>query len=87
MLDWQPIATIPRDGTRVLCYRVRENGEREIQTAWYQGTDAGGDKIGGRGWFYPYGVYGDGGPTHWAPMPPGPHDTIVVRDEPKIEVA
>ena len=69
MSTWQPIATVPKDGTWVLLTGGTDYGDDEIGPAvvghWIDGY-----------WSY---AYWDGGwrsayhePTHWAPIPKGP---------------
>jgi hypothetical protein len=63
-MDWQPIETAPKDGTRVLLLL----SNREIFSGW--GTEREG--------FYRY--HADGSdigwlnPTHWMPIPSAPID-------------
>lgn len=65
--DWRPIATIPRDGTKVLCWL-----EGEIATAYYRDDYRGRRELGNRGWSYA----GWRMPTHWMPMPGGPGEAV-----------
>ena len=62
---WLPIATAPRDGTAVLCFRYL-HGKPTVETAsWKPHADA----FGGQAWHY---APGRDGPTHWMPMPAPP---------------
>lgn len=76
-MEWQPIDSAPKDGTRVLGY-CEANGIRYIAVIWYRGEkfkdslyqwriahdDA---SVGGFGEGLP-----NGGATHWQPLPPPP---------------
>ena len=65
--EWRPIATAPRDGTRLLLYWFGSCGADEIQVGRWENPGIGD---------YPgYWVDGYGGscePTHWRPLPPRP---------------
>jgi hypothetical protein len=73
MIDWQPISTAPRDGTRILlatanCQRV-EIGRFCDGGHW---VDDSSEEEGIQGnWRTTIGTYVSG-PTHWAPLPEGP---------------
>ena len=62
---WQPIATAPRDGTRVLCYAPSAEDRAAVMRNDYWWMQE-------RGWAFmrprqPY--------THWQPLPPAPEPT------------
>lgn len=62
--EWQPIETLPKDGTVVLCIQVMPNGENgglKIQSAsWNAETQ----ELGGRSWCYASSSF----PIHWKPI-------------------
>lgn len=58
-MNWQPIETAPRDGTRVLTFR-RDFSE-SYAVAWF-----------GRGGWIPVNGSAWPEPTHWAPLPEPP---------------
>jgi len=71
MMDWQPIETAPKDGTRVLLYCAKAS----TQTKWRQGMQAVDywrtrENAGFEGWgkfnksHFPA--------THWMPLPEPP---------------
>jgi len=63
MDQWQPIATAPKDGTRIFAY---EPGlPEEDDNYWVLFWDH--DK-----WTDPYEEYETYHPTHWQPLPEGP---------------
>jgi hypothetical protein len=63
--QWQPIETVPKDGTRILTYRRDRNGKDEYHTAKCNAPDDD--------WTIP--GYGIPEPSHWMPLPPPPHKT------------
>lgn len=64
---WQPIATVPKDGTPVLCYEPPATGrDARIMTAQWNGEE---QELGGKYWSYVSASY----PTHWMPMIPAPN--------------
>jgi Protein of unknown function (DUF551). len=73
--QWRPIATAPRDGTRVLVY-FKGKGVREVHwtSRWSDNPVEDGlwhvddDKHGP----YPLRGYCDGDDTHWMPLPAPP---------------
>lgn len=79
--DWKPIATAPRDGTRILAWNAmvgvyntafttRWTGEPgEYRAGAYQGFPCGFWSSGVDD--YPFGKW-DCRPTHWMPIPPAP---------------
>jgi hypothetical protein len=68
--DWRPIATAPRDGTTILVRfgedgvsQARHYGRTDVVAPWeFIDTQSGA-------MFVNYAVDGDGGPSHWMPMP------------------
>ena len=71
-MDWQPIETAPKDGTRILLYPAFSNGRGQ-----YQG-DIGYFYSPGECWYLQNVGHLNGRwrPTHWMPLPPPPdhHD-------------
>jgi hypothetical protein len=72
-MEWQPISTAPKDGTRVLLWMVFEGDETtEPFEDWSFGEwdDGCEDEFFGRpaGWC----AYIIGEPTHWLPVTPPP---------------
>lgn len=65
MSEWQPIETAPKDGTRILMFHPRDDGDVNIRMAWWVV-----DRFGGHGWSFP----SWSGPTHWMPLPEPPND-------------
>lgn len=66
IIDWQPIATAPRDGKPFLAW-CAETGSQGVDTARWSGktpTDHIGHFATRYGWI----------PTHWAPMPKAPEN-------------
>lgn len=70
-MNWQPIATAPKDGTRVLCYQPagqwktsgkRTHGEEIVVAYWFQPSRPGVE-----GMWVP-----SLRPTHWMPLPAAP---------------
>lgn len=57
-VEWFPIETIPKDGTKIIAYR---NGE--VQTCWWRADILGKFCLGGKGWSYP--TESEYAPTHW----------------------
>lgn len=63
---WQPIATAPKDGTRILAFGIRDSGPIYEVTWWRRAEDSKGYI----GWgefnmqYWP--------PTHWMPLPDAP---------------
>lgn len=73
-MDWQPIETAPKDGTRV---RIRFADGHEDERYW--------KNSGGRGWCKNVGWpvaynYRLVEPTHWLPLPPPPYATKADSD-------
>ena len=73
-VEWQPIETAPRDGTRILAM---------IRWSWSDGTDGGAQDViywyaGGKFWVcgtpmnYVQGLDEGVEPTHWMPLPDPP---------------
>lgn len=62
---WRPIASAPKDGTRVLLYRP--NWAEHTVVAWYHAL--------GSEWAAVNGFDVAGEPTHWMPLPPAPPAT------------
>lgn len=85
MTGWQPIATAPMTGRKVLLAYVNRNGKpRTVMARWLTDdqaaeTDADGVGLEG-GWYECIDNWGDytevaiheGEPTHWMPLPPPP---------------
>lgn len=64
-MDWQPIDSAPKDGTRFLAFR---DGIMEVvwfKRDWFYEGDTG---LGSDNWLYPK----DHQPTHWMPLPEPP---------------
>ena len=61
---WQPIATAPTDGTRVL---VAAPGRTEEEACGFSESEPGSG-----GWFDAYGYVAGIQPTHWQPLPAPP---------------
>jgi hypothetical protein len=58
-VNWQPIATAPKDGTKLLLWARASTGPREVLIGWWhQELD----------WFPCF------EPTYWAAMPEGPNE-------------
>lgn len=75
-MEWMPIETAPKDGTRVLIY-MPESSSRKVQEAyWAQPFEGAEDDQ--CWWSTPYGPAGRGytilpkAVTHWMPLPPPP---------------
>ena len=64
MSDWQPIETIPKDGTPVLVWLPVKMLNSHVHAATYHPNIA---MIGGRFYFD-----ATSEPTHWMPQPPEP---------------
>lgn len=67
MTAWQPIATAPKDGTRILlwlCFRYRNQEPRVEIAKWHQPAN----KMVAGFWATPI----RGEPTHWMPLPEPP---------------
>lgn len=62
-MEWQPIATAPRDGTKILVWREAELG--------YAGRRIGVDKWHKNRWWH---SRLNMQPTHWMPLPDPPKD-------------
>lgn len=65
---WRPIATAPRDGTRVLV-GYKSHCVYRVTLAWYV-TDTGYSGS-DSGWYCDVGFVP---PTHWQPLPPPPSE-------------
>lgn len=69
MTKWQPIATAPKDGTRILLFQPKGDGEDSTRTvaeaAWldYVPEESGWCMAEGDVWLCP---------THWMPLPDAP---------------
>lgn len=63
-MEWKPIETAPKDGSRVLTYRY---GFREsMAVAWFNNSGCGVERwvpVNGSAW---------PDPTHWMPLPAPP---------------
>lgn len=75
-MGWQPIETAPRDGSFLkLCWMEEDMIPNDVvfmQWGHIQRNGLFPDKVGM--WVHPSGSYtwndeGDGGPTHWMPLP------------------
>ena len=68
-MDWQPIETAPKDGTRILAYWPADSfyaHEMQCET-WF------GQSLGRDCWQSPYEDADDStSPTHWMPLPEPP---------------
>ena len=66
-MDWQPIATAPRDGTRILVLAPDLGGISYYGVAqWAEKDEWRPETV--AGWFWSYATR----PTHWMPLPPPP---------------
>lgn len=66
---WQPIETAPRDGTRVLLARCRDDGSYEwMYVAWCRRTQWRISENVARNYYSTV----DSEPTHWQPLPDPP---------------
>lgn len=67
-MQWQPIETAPKDGTRLLAYwpPVFGGDNAGCATTWWVVTSSGLF-----GWESPW-EYADREPTHWMPLPEPP---------------
>ena len=72
MADWRPIETVPRDGSDFLAYYPEADGDGAFMevVSWFETPK----ELNAGPW-----TRGGVDPTHWRPLPPGPHD----RTEPK----
>jgi hypothetical protein len=68
-MEWQPIETAPRDGTRLLCVWACAWGPM-VYEGWCQGIGTARD--GGDFWRSHSLVPVSGRPTHWMALPPPP---------------
>lgn len=71
-MEWQPIATAPKDGTDILLVEYGRDGYGEIDVgSWgfIEKSDWDGSDV--IGWLSNYGRITE--PTHWAPLPKAPH--------------
>ena len=70
-MDWQPIATAPKDGTWLLLFSPLGVNSLDSDPPLYITTASWWDGV----WYH---HYSDGvghfinGPTHWMPLPPPP---------------
>lgn len=74
-IDWQPIATVPRDTTPVLVWLSEPHLHSHVHAAWFAPNMTSGC-IGGC-----FGFDLKGKPTHWAPQPSGPLKAEGSQDE------
>ena len=65
-MEWEPIETAPKDGTRVLLYDrfMREQDFAVFVGRWVMGLH-------GAGWYATPGAFSKR-PTHWMPIPKPP---------------
>jgi hypothetical protein len=74
-MEWQPIETAPRDGTRILAI-VGENDDRHMShqrgRMFCIRYETFGGKFGGWGVYPGYGGAPDSTFTHWMPLPEPP---------------
>lgn len=63
-MDWQPIETAPKDGSRILAYEP--SADSKIHEIWWE-DDCGGPF---QGWTDDWDTEPE--PTHWVPLPAGP---------------
>ncbi len=61
-MEWQPIKTAPKDGTRVILFRP-DWIESMVTGYWNKDFDD---------WFIPYNGSPFLSPTHWMPLPEAP---------------
>ena len=66
-MEWQPISTVPKDGTRVLLWLPDDN--YEVVGFWMENRQCWGTASGGWG----DDRYEADYPTHWATLPGSPH--------------
>ncbi len=80
MMEWQPIETAPKDGTKVLVY-VRGDSlyptAASYKSAAYFEKEYGDPDYMEEGWYWAFGYPSDFHeeviePTHWMPLPPPP---------------
>ena len=71
-VDWQPIETAPRDGTRFLAFsdHLIRDGEPYLGIVEYDPASARH----GLPWQDTEDAYHDSAFSHWAPLPKGPAD-------------
>jgi hypothetical protein len=73
---WQPIATAPRDGTRVLIYMPEASRQKVMEAYWAKPWEGAPEEQ--CWWSTPHGPAGRGytilpkAVTHWQPMPAPP---------------
>lgn len=72
-MEWQPIETAPKDGTKVILY----NGNRAASAQWFDKFEkCENDQFPQTGWFegisYGYHCFFYS-PTHWIPLPEPPN--------------
>lgn len=69
---WQPIATAPRDGTRIDIWDPDCGGIRVADAYWSGGQKSGGWHAPNQDYDGMDGLYAKDGPTHWRPLPAPP---------------
>lgn len=68
-MDWKPIETAPRDGTRVLTWQPNPRGSAEVIQRWIQDVTTE-ETLGA--WADDEGSHCAWDPTFWMPLPSAP---------------
>lgn len=69
-MDWQPIDTAPKDGTRIFVARYIDGYGWILGVSRHETVGVIGGWI--SYWVGPFGELGLGAPTHWQPLPAAP---------------
>ena len=73
MTDWQPIETVPKNGTTVDLFGTRNWVPTRFPNAVWREDCRGGQELGSFSWHHPSrDMYGTFKYTHWMPEPEPP---------------
>ncbi len=88
-MEWQPIETAPRDGTRIIVFYGSEMHAMLVREAWWK-TPYEGAPLERGSWCYHWAGNSDGclldksvhgiGATHWMPLPAPPTSATPSRE-------
>lgn len=68
-MEWQPIETAPKDGTRILTCKIIAGEKRILCPAVNEWNDPSRTGLGSLGWWASTALTD---PTHWMPLPGPP---------------